>query len=61
MEKKLKKLVSVLATSMPVSRTREEVVETFKIAKTAEAIETAGAGKDGEESKDGEDLRSNVL
>ena len=41
----VKKLVSVLATSTPVIETREKAVG------TAEAVETAKAGKDGEESK----------
>ena len=41
----VKKLVLVLATSTPVTVTREETIE------TAEAVETAEVGKDGGESE----------
>ena len=41
----VKKLVLVLAISTPVTGTREEMVE------NTEAIETAGAGKDGKENE----------
>ena len=44
-EKRVKKLVSVLATSTPMIGTREEAVE------TAEVVETAKVGKDGEKNK----------
>ena len=44
-KKGVKKLVSVSATSTPVTETREEAFGTAKV------IETAEAGKDGEESK----------
>ena len=43
-----KKLVLVLATSMPVTEIREKVIET---AETVEAVETAEGGKDGKESE----------
>ena len=46
-----KKLVSVLATSTPLTETREEAVETVETGKTAEVVETTGAGKDGKQSK----------
>ena len=45
-EKRVKKLVSVSATSTLPTGTKKEVAE------TAEAGETTGAGKNGEESKD---------
>ena len=60
---KAKKLVLVLATSPPVTGTREETfetaeavetakaVETAEVIKTAEAIEFAKVGKNGVESK----------
>lgn len=41
----VKKLVSVLVTSTPVTATRKEAFE------TAETIDTIGAGKDSEKSK----------
>ena len=44
-ETRFKKLVSVLATSTPVTRTRNKGVE------AAKAVETVEVGKDGEESK----------
>ena len=47
----VKKLVSVSATSTPVTETREKTVETAKAVKTAEAVESAKVGKDGAESK----------
>ena len=53
--KKVKKLVSVFATSMPVPATRKEAVETAEIAK---AIETAGASEDGKEGKGDKDPRN---
>ena len=40
-KKRLKNLVSVLATSMPVIKIREEVVETAKTNETAKAVEIA--------------------
>ena len=52
-----KKLVSVSATSTPVTDTQEETVETVKAVETAEvvetakAVETAGTDKDGKESE----------
>ena len=46
-----KKLVSVSATSTPVTRTREKTVETAKAMETAKAIKTAGTGKDGKKSE----------
>ena len=45
MSSEAKKLVSVLVTSTPVTKIREEMVE------TAKAIETAGTGKDGRKIK----------
>ena len=48
---KAKKLVSVPATSIPVTGTREETVESLEAMKTAKAVETAGIGKDGKKSK----------
>ena len=42
----LKKLVSVLATSTPMTGTREEAVDTAKF------VETAEVGKDDKKSKD---------
>ena len=50
-EEGVKKLVSVLATSTPVTGTREEAVEAAESFGTAEAVETAEVGKDGEESE----------
>ena len=47
----VKKLVSVSATSMPVTETREETVETTKAIKTAKAFGTAKVGKDSDKSK----------
>ena len=47
----VKKLVSVLVTSIPVTGTREETVETAEAMKTVKAVETAGTGKDGGKSK----------
>ena len=44
LETRCKKLVLVLATSTPVTRTKEKAVE------TAKTVETAGIGKDGKES-----------
>ena len=49
---KAEKLVSVLATCMPVTGTRKETIETTKAVKTAKAVETVGTGKDGKKSKD---------
>ena len=51
---KSKKLVSVSATSMSVTGTKEGAV------KTVEAIEIVGAGKNSKKSKGGENLRSNL-
>ena len=47
----VKNLVSVLATSTPVTGTREEVVEAAKSIGTVETVETAEIGKDDKESK----------
>ena len=44
-KKGVKKLVSVLATSIPVTKTRKEAVEITEVA------ESVGADKDGKESK----------
>ena len=52
--------MSVSATSTPVTGTRKKVVETTKTGKTIEAIEIAGAGKDGKESKGGKNPRLNL-
>ena len=58
-EKRVKKLVLILATSRPVTGTSEKAVETAETGKTAkaveiaEAIETVGADKDGKKSKGG--------
>ena len=66
LEKRLKKLVLVLATSMPMIETKVEAVETaktaktFEIAKTAKAIEITGTDKDGKENKGSENPRSNL-
>ena len=50
-----KKLVSVLATSTPVTETREEAVaeavETAKAVETAEAVESTEVDRDGAQSK----------
>lgn len=46
--------MSVLAISIPVTRTRKKAVE------TAEAVETTRASKDDEASKSGKNLRSNL-
>ena len=48
---KVKKLVSVLATSLLVTGTRAETVEAGETDKTLEAVGTAEVGKDGDESK----------
>ena len=37
---------------MPVTGTREEIVETAKVIETVKAVDTARTGKDGKESKD---------
>lgn len=50
-KKKVKKLVSVLVTSTPVSATRMKAVETTE---AIEAIETIGASENGKESKSGD-------
>lgn len=47
-KKEVIKLVSVLAISMPVTTTREEMLET---AETAKIIEIVAAREGGEESK----------
>ena len=53
-----KKLVSVLATSIPLTETREKTIETAKAVEIAKAVETAKAvksaqtGKDGKKNKD---------
>lgn len=54
LEKRLKKLVLVLAICTPVTRTRKKAFETAETAKTAEA------SKNGEENEGGENLRSNL-
>ena len=46
-----KKLVSVSATSTPVTGTRAETIETAKAIETAEAVGTAEVGENGDESK----------
>ena len=51
MSPEVKKLVSVLAISMPVTGTRVETVEAAKAVETAEAAETAEVGKNGDESE----------
>ena len=51
-ESGVKKLVSVSATFMPMTRTREEVVEAAKSVGTAKAVETVEVDKDGKESED---------
>ena len=56
-EKRVKKLVSVSATSTSMTGTREKAVKnaetgkTTKAVETAKAIKTAGADKDGKERK----------
>lgn len=45
-----KKLVLVLAISMPVTETKEEVVEIAETGKTVKVFETSKAGKNGKES-----------
>ena len=51
MSPEVKKLVSALTTSTPVTGTREEAIETAKAIEIAEAVETTEVGKDGDESK----------
>ena len=57
----------VLATSTPLTETREKVVKTAKIGETtktveiAEAIKTTKAGKDGKENESNKNLRSNLI
>ena len=51
MSPEIKKLVLVSATSMPVTGTRAETIETAEAVKTTEAIGTAEVGEDGDESK----------
>ena len=51
MSPEVKKLVSVSATSTPVTRTRVETVETAEAVKTAKTVGTAKVGEDGNESK----------
>ena len=46
-----KTLVLVLATSISVTETREETVETVEAMTTTKAIEIAGTGKDGRKNK----------
>ena len=60
LEKKLKKVVWVLAFSTQMTRTREKVFRIANTDKTAKAIETARAGKDGKKSESGENPRSNL-
>lgn len=50
-KKRVKKLVIILVISMPITATREKVIQT---AKTVEIIETARTDKDGKKSKCGE-------
>ena len=50
-ETKVKKLVSVSATSTPVTETRKEAVEAAKSIGTADAVEIAKVDKDNKESK----------
>lgn len=59
LEKKLKKLVLVLATFTPVTETRKETVETIKTAKTAKVVKIARGAEDGKESEGGWNPRSN--
>ena len=47
----VKKLVSVSATSTPVTGTREEAVEAAESVGTVKAVETAKVGKDNKESE----------
>lgn len=61
LKKRLKKLVSVLATFMLVTRIRGKEVEIAEASKIAKGIETVEAGKNGKESKDGENPRSNFV
>ena len=44
-KKGVKKLVSVLATSTPMTETRKKAIETTKV------VESTGAGKNGEKSE----------
>ena len=50
-KERVKKLVSVLATSTPVTGTKEEAVETAESVETAKLVDTAEVGKNGKESK----------
>ena len=52
-----KKLMLVPTTSMPVTGTRAETVETTEAVKTAEAIETAKAVGTAEVSEDGDESK----
>ena len=51
MSPEAKKLVSVSATSTPVTETKEEADKTAEAVETAEAIESTKVGKSGAESK----------
>ena len=51
-EKGDKKLVSVSATSILMTGTREEAVEAVEAVGTVETIEIAEVGEEGKESKD---------
>lgn len=59
LEKRFKKLVSVLAIFILVTRTGEKADEIAEIAKTAEIVETVRANKDSKKSKGSENPRSN--
>ena len=48
-----KKLLSVLATSTPITETRDQTVETDEIVETAKDVETVGTSKDGKKSESG--------
>ena len=50
-ETRVKKLVSVLAISTPVTGTREEAVEVAESIEITKTVKTAEVGKDGEDSK----------
>ena len=50
-KKRIKKLVSILATSMPVTVTREEIVKTTRVI---------GANRADEDNKGGEYLETNL-
>ena len=65
-KKKVKKLVSILATSTPMMGTTKAIVEiagagkTAKVVETAKAVKTTRAGKNNKESEGDENPRSNL-